>query len=141
MAIKVKSGADSATRFVEQGAAAGGEYTAGVKGSGADWEANAAAAKEIYNAGVQEAISRDAYAKGIREAGAAHFESKASTVGARRFPEGIRAAKSDYQEGVEPFLDVIRGITQTPRRPRGDPGNYRRVEEIGMALRRRKVGG
>lgn len=141
MALKVKEASQSAKKFVQRGAAAGADYVDGIRGSGEDWERNAEAASENWSAGVQEAITRDGFAKGVRKAGAAKFERKALDVGARRFPEGIRESESDYEEGVAPFLDVLRGLTLTPRRPRGDPSNIERVAEVAAALRRKKVGG
>lgn len=141
MSLKVKSASDSATKFIERGAAAGADYTSGVKGAGPDWEANTAAAADSFAAGVQDAISRNAFAKGVTNAGAAKYEKKATEIGSRRFPEGIRAARGDYQANVQPFLDTIAGLTLSPRRPKGDPSNFRRVEEIGMALRKKKLAG
>lgn len=140
MAIKVKDAAASAKKFATRGAAAGKDYEAGVAGSGAAWEANTAAAAETYAAGVQDSISRGAFAKGVKASGGSHFEDKAAGVGARRFPEGIREAEGDYQEGVGPYLDTIKGLTLDPRRPKGDPANYRRSEQVGQALRAKKVG-
>lgn len=139
MGIKVKSGSDAATKFADRGGSAGPDYAAGVKGAGPDWEANTAAAADSFAAGVQDAISRNAFQKGVQRVGGAKYEKKATEVGSRRFPEGIRAAKGDYQNGVQPYLDTIAGLTLTPRRPKGDPSNFRRVEEIGMALRKKKL--
>lgn len=141
MAIKVKDAASSAKKFAQRGAAAGKDYESGVAGSGAAWEANTAAAAENYSAGVTEAIGRGSFARGVKASGAAHFESKAAGVGARRFPEGIRESEGDYQDGVSPYLDVIKNLTLDPRRPKGDPANYRRSEQVGQALRRKKIGG
>jgi len=141
MAIKVKDAVSAAQKFVSKGAAAGADYESGVRGAGPAWQAQTVAASENYAAGVQEAITRNAFARGVQASGAAHYEERAATVGARRFPEGIRAAGPAWQEGTTPFLDVIRNLTLEPRRPTGDPSNWRRSEQVGMALRRRKLGG
>lgn len=141
MAVKVKSASQSADKFVERGAAASKDYESGVRGSGQDWQANALAAKETFAAGVQAAITDGRFEKGVEKAGAAKFEKKALDVGLRRFPEGIRVAKSDFQQNVEPFLEVVRAMTLSPRRMRGDPANWRRSQEVGMALRAKKLAG
>jgi hypothetical protein len=141
MAIDVKDAATSAAKFTQRGAAAAGDYQSGVRGAGAKWQQATGAAAENYAAGVQDAIGRGAFARGVSKAGGAKFETKASTVGARRFPEGIRDAGPAFQEGVQPYLQVIAGLTLPPRRPKGDPANFQRVQVIGEALRRRKVSG
>lgn len=141
MAIKVKDAATSARKFTQRAAAAAPDYQAGVQAAGEDWQRNTAGAAENYNAAVQEAIGRGAFARGVQKAGAQKFATKAASVGARRFPEGVREAGPDFQAGVEPFLSTIAGLTLPPRRPKGDPANFARVQAIGDALRRRKVAG
>lgn len=141
MAIKVKDVGTATSKFTSRAAAAAGDYQAGVQGAGEDWARNAAGAAENYNAAVQEAISRGAFARGVQKAGGAKFAQKAATIGARRFPEGVREAGPAFNEGVQPYLQTIAALTLPPRRPKGDPANFQRVQVIGEALRRRKVGG
>jgi len=140
MALKVADAATGARRFVQRGAAAAQDYAEGVRGAGQDWQAATTAAADNYAAGVQEAITRGAFARGVSMAGASKFESRAATVGARRFPEGIREAGPEWEKNVQPYLATLAGLTLSPRRPKGDPSNFRRAEEVGMALRRRKTG-
>ena len=141
MAIKVKDAATASKKFTQRGAAAAADYQAGVQAAGADWQTNTAASAENYAAGVQEAIGRGAFGKGVAKAGGAKYAGKASTVGARRFPEGVREAGPDFEAGVTPYLQTIAALTLPPRRPKGDPANFGRVQAIGEALRRRKLGG
>lgn len=141
MAIKVKDAGSAAAKFTQRAAAAAGDYQTGVQGAGEDWARNAAASVDNYNAAVQEAITRGAFARGVSKAGGAKFAQRASTVGARRFPEGVREAAPAFQEGVAPYLQVISGLTLPPRRPKGDPANMQRVQAVTEALRRRKVAG
>lgn len=141
MAIKVKDAATSARKFVTRAAAAATDYQTGVQAAGADWQAATSAAAENYNAGVQDAIGRGAFARGVAKTGGAKYATKAGTIGARRFPEGVREAGPDFEAGVTPYLQTIAAITLPPRRPKGDPANFARVQAIGEALRRRKLGG
>jgi len=141
VAVKVTDAATGSRRFAQRGAAAAGDYAEGVRGAGQDWQQGAVAAADNYNAGVQEAITRNAFARGVQQAGASKYEQKATTVGARRFPEGVREAGPAWEQATAPFLQTIAALTLEPRRPKGDPANFRRVEQIGQALRRRKVGG
>jgi hypothetical protein len=137
--IKVKDAATSAKKFATRAAAAAGDYAEGIRGSGGTWQNNSAAAAETYAAGVQDAISRNAFARGVQQAGGAKFEERAAGVGARRFPEGVRAAESDWAAGTAPFLQTIASLNLPPRRPKGDPANYQRSEAVGAALRARKL--
>jgi len=141
MAIKVKSSTEASGKFTSRAAAAAPDYQRGVQGAGEDWQRNTAASEENYNAAVTEAIGRHAFARGVTAAGGAKFAAKAADLGARRFPEGIRAAGPAFESGVAPYLQTIGGLTLPPRRPKGDPANFQRVQVIGEALRRRKVGG
>ena len=127
----------------EPGAVERGRPAAGalVQGAGEDWARQTVASVDNYNAGIQEAITRGAFQRGVQAAGAAKYSQKAATTGARRFPEGVREGGPAFQAGVQPYLTVIAGLTLPPRRPKGDPANFARVQAIGEALRRRKVGG
>jgi len=141
LAIKVKDAASASQKFAQRGAAAASDYAAGVQAAGQDWQANAAASADNYAAAVQEAIGRNAFQRGIQQAGADKFARKASTVGAQRFPQGVRDAQGDWATAAEPFLQTIRNVTLPPRRPKGDPTNIDRVRAVADALRRRKVAG
>lgn len=141
MAIRVKDAATAAKKFADRGAAAGPDYAAGVQGAGSAWQQNTAAAADTFAHGVTEAIARNAFAKGVNAAGGSKYEQRASGIGAQRFGQGVRAAQGSYEQGVAPYLQTIASLTLPPRRPKGDPANFERSQAVGLALRRRKVGG
>ncbi len=141
MALKVKDPAAAANKYGTRGAAAAADYTAGVQGSGGLWQQNTAAAADNYAAAVTEAIGRQAFQRGVQQAGGAKFEQKAGTIGAQRFPQGVREGVPAWQAGAAPYLQTLSGLTLPPRRPKGDPGNLARVQAVTDALRRRKVAG
>lgn len=141
MAIKVKDAAAAATKFVQRGQAAAADYTKGVSTSGDAWAQNTAAASDNYAAGVQEAIARNGFLKGVQKAGPGKFVSAATTKGAQRYPQGIATAGPAWQDGTAPYLQTLAGLTLPPRRPKGDPGNMARVQAVTDALRKKKVGG
>lgn len=141
MATPIKDLADSAAKFVARGSTAGPEYARGVAGAGDKWQRNTTSAEANYEEGVQQAVARKAFGKGVAKAGAAKYEARATTVGQNRFGPGIREAQSAWQEGFAPFHATIGALTLSPRRPKGDPGNIDRVREVTEALRARKVGG
>ncbi len=141
MAIKVKDAAASAAKFAQRGAAAASDYAAGVQAAGQDWQSNTAASEETYNAAMQDAIGRRAFGKGVAKAGGDKYSRRASTTGAQRFPAGVRDAQGDWATNTQPYLDTIRNVQLPPRRPKGDPANFARVQAVGDALRRRKLAG
>ena len=137
--IPVKDAATLAKKFAARAAAAGPEYMAGVTGAGGRWQAGATAAAGAWEQGVSEAAGRGAFAKGVTSSGGGHYEERASTMGARRFPEGVRAAEGAWAEGAQPYLQEIAGTTLSPRGAKGDPRNYDRSRELGERLRAKKL--
>src|SRR3990167_6048308 len=103
-----------------------GEYEAGVKSPKVSWAGAATDAKEAYEQGISDAISRGAREQGIAAAGDAKWQRGAVTKGVSRFGPGVRAAQSDYQQGFAPYQSVISGTSLPPRGPKGDPRNYDR---------------
>lgn len=140
MAIKVKSVERAAEKFLSRASVAGPDYSFGIKDTG-DWDVKAKAGKEAFEAGMADAIARDARTKGIEKAGNAKWQSKAIALGVKRFPEGVRAAKADYIREVGPYLEVIRGLELPPRGPKGSPENFERSRVVGEALRNKKLAG
>jgi hypothetical protein len=110
------------------------DFEAGVKDPGVDWARNTSAAKDSYDAGVQDAIQRGAFSKGVEKAGTERWRGKTVDVGAPRWAGGIRSAQSDYEQAITPVFQVIERTTLPPRGPRGDPKNYQRAEAMGRAL-------
>lgn len=103
------------------------------------WLSNAVAAEAVYKAAVTAAGIEKRFVGGIKKAGAETFVRKVTEVGVDRYPRGIEAAKSDYQEGIAPFLDELAKVDVPERKPRGDPANYKRVEAIGTALNKKRL--
>jgi len=141
MAKKVKAVADAATKFVNRASAAGGDYKTGVSNAGQTWADMTAAAGDTYNAGVQAAIGRNAFQKGVQKAGPGKYQTNASTKGANHYPEGIRSGQAPYQQNSAPYFDALSSIVYPPRRPRGDPANQARSIIVQTTLHTKRVGG
>lgn len=141
MAIKVKDAATAAQKFVQRASAAAADYTKGVAASGDAWAANTAASADTYAAGVQDAIQRNAFGKGVMKAGPAKFVSRSTTLGAQRYPQGVNVAGPAWQDGTAPYLATLSSLNLPPRRPKGDPGNMARVQAVTDALRKKKLAG
>jgi hypothetical protein len=127
-------------KWKNRASAAATDYASGVSAPLRDWATNAAAAEGAWKQGVTDAAARGAFGAGVRKAGTGKWQGKATTLGARRYPEGVAAAEKDYVDAFKPYYDALSKIELTPRGPRGDPRNYDRVKQIGDALRKVKTG-
>jgi|SRR5208337_1601889 len=114
-------------------------YVAGVKAPKTDWATAAAAAAPNFKAAVSAANIQAKFAGGVKAAGTQKWQNKAATLGGDRFGPGVQAAQSDYQAGEDPYLAVIAGVDMSDRKPRGDPSNYQRVQQIGAALTAKRI--
>ena len=123
-------------KWANRSQAAVGEYKKGVTSPRRSWQASATASEGNYEAGIQAAIGRKAYSKGINDVGDAKWKKNAEALGGSRYGQGVSGAQDEYRTGFGPYADVIRSVTLTPRGPKGT--NYGRVQEIGQALQARK---
>jgi len=137
----IKPFARIVAKWAEQTPARAAEYEEGIRSPVRDWQANATAAAEAWEAGVTEAAAQDRFAAGVARAGTQKWQRKALELGTRRWPEGVRAAVDDYRAGFEPYARVIEGVALPPRGPKGDPRNIDRVRAIATALHEAKVRG
>jgi hypothetical protein len=131
---------NSASRWARKAAASGQDYTEGIADPRADWADQTLAAKAAFTQGVQQAIARDGWAKGVSKAGTERWRKRAGQVGPGRFSEGVGLGQGDYAEGVAPYLSKIEQLTLPARGPKGDPRNIQRVAVIATALHELKVG-
>ncbi len=125
-----------AAKWASRSQAAVGEYKKGVAAPRRSWSLGAKASEGNYEAGVQTAIGRKAYGKGVEDAGDGKWKKGADEKGGTRYGSGVAGAVDEYRTGFAPYADVIRSVTLTPRGPKGT--NYGRVQEIGQALEARK---
>lgn len=140
MPIKIKSAQQIARKWAEVTPQRARQWDEGIRATGTDeYVAPAVAAAPTWEQGVQEAAARGAYAKGV-EAKAEKWKRKAIAVGGQRFGPGVRAAEGDQASGFAPYREVIAAQTLPPRGPRGAPGNYDRVRQVGEALHNKRVG-
>jgi len=139
MPIKVKPLADVVKKWVDVTPLRSGYYEAEAGIAGADWEKGATAAAAAYKAGVSSPNIEKMFTGGIRRAGAEKYERKVKAVGASRFGPGVLAAEKDFETGVGPMLDTIRGITLPARQPRGSLANFERVKAVGVELNKKRL--
>lgn len=114
------------------------QYVDGVLNSPVDWAKATAASEGTYEAGVQKAISRKAFGKGVTAAGNQKMKDRVSVHGASRFQAGVATAGPAYEAGFKPYHEVLKRVVLPPRRPRRDPGNLARVQAVTTALGKEK---
>jgi len=139
--VKIKSAAEIARKWATVTPGRSRFWEEAIKAlSPEEWAEAAKAAAPNWEQGVTEAAARGAFAAGV-EAKKERWRRKALTLGPARYGPGVRAAEPDFNTGFAPYRDVIANLTLSPRGPRGAPGNYERVREIGEALHNKRVGG
>ena len=132
--VQVKDLASSAGKWSRNAGAASGEYAANASAAAQRWQTNTVAAKGNFQQAITSAGVPDRYARGVTKAGAGKYSKGITDKGQSRFGEGVGLAQDAWQAGFQAFAQALSGLTLSPRRPRGDRQNYRRVEEVGVRL-------
>ncbi len=115
------------------------EYAAGIANPSRPWAQSTMAAESAYEGGVQKAMARNAFGKGVKKAGDAKWQRKSLTRGVANWGPGVADAEGDYNAGFAPYRDAIAQVTLPPRYARRDPRNLARVKAIVDALIAKKV--
>lgn len=137
----VKDLNSSSDKWARRAGAASSDYAEGVRNPRRSWSDATKSAEGAWKEGVQQAASRGAFGKGVDDAGDSKWQEKSIKLGANRYGPGVQAAQGDWERGFAPYKQVIESTTLAPRGPKGSPQNYKRVQDIGEALHKRKVGG
>ena len=138
-AIAIKSAADIASKWARVTPMRTQDYQEGVENPGKDWKNETKAAEGRYESGVQAAIAKKRFGKGVEEAGTSKWQEKTLEKGTQRWGPGVQGAQSDMAEGFEPYRAVIAGLNLPPKFAKGDPRNIARVTMIAKALHEKKV--
>jgi hypothetical protein len=133
MSLPVKSGDAAASKYKDNAGRAGDAYKSGAVAAASTWAANTQAAAGNFKQAIQASGIDQRFSKGVAKAGAGKFAEKVTAVGGDRYAPGVAAGAADYRSGVDPYLQTMSGLTLAPRKPRGDPSNLKRVEQITSA--------
>jgi len=139
MAIKVKDTSAVAAKYVARAGVATKDYSDGVANAGGDWETGAKNGEQNFVQGVQDAIQRGAYGKGV-SGSASKYVANATKLGATRYGPGVQNGAAAYQAGVQPFLDKLKSLTLPPKGPRRSPQNQARANMVALELGKLKTG-
>lgn len=136
-----KNASTSAVKWAERAASAGAAFGEGARTTVKDQSANAIAAKTLYAAGVQEAISKDRFAKGLQKSGKAGWLKGITEKGEMNYATGVSApsASSAYSQNSGRFDSARNAAASLPRGPKGSPANLGRVGAVVNALRAVKM--
>ncbi len=137
---KIKTAAEIARKWARVTPQRVQDYKEGIEDPSVDWATATKNAEGNYDAGVQKAIQSKQFSKGVTKAGTEKWQKNALQKGPNRFAEGVAISEPEFQQGFEPFREVIAATQLPPRFPKGDPRNIERVKVIAEALRKRKVG-
>lgn len=110
------------------------DYRAGVENPRKDWMTSTAAAESAFESGVQAAIAKKKFGKGVKKAGTETWQRGAIDKGTQRWGPGVAIAAPKYASGFAPYRDAIERTTLPPRYARRDPRNLERVKAIVTAL-------
>jgi len=139
MAIKVKPIDASTTKWQENAGRSAEAFATGALAAADDWAKNTAGAADTFGSAISAPGIKERFRRGVVRAGATKFARKITDVARDRFAPGIAAAVTDYHAGAEPYFATISSLTLSPRKPRGDPANYSRVEQVGKALNAKRL--
>jgi len=110
------------------------DYRAGVSNPRKSWAQATAASEAAYEAGVQQAVAKKRFGKGVKAAGDQAWATGAVEKGTQRWGPGVAMAQDKYMKGFAPYRDAIERCTLPPRYARRDPRNLERVSAVNKAL-------
>lgn len=139
MVISVKPIEASATKWTDNAGRAATEFATNAEAAAETWAGNTARAADTFGQAISAPGIKNRFRTGVVKAGAAKFARKIRDVAKDRFSPGVAAAKDDYKAGAEPYFSTLAGLSLSARKPKGDPANYRRVEEVGKALNAKRM--
>ena len=139
MPLNVKPIDKSTTKWSENASRAAAEFAANAEAAADVWGRNTAAAADNFGQAISAPGIKNRFRAGVVKAGAAKFARKIRDVARDRFGPGVAAATEDYKTGAEPYFSTLAALSLSSRKPKGDPANYKRVEEVGKALNAKRI--
>ena len=139
MPLTVKAIDASTAKWGDNASRAATEFATNAAAAADSWARNTAGAADNFGQAITAPGIKNRFRSGVVKAGAAKFARKINDVAKDRFGPGVSAAKDDYKAGAEPYFSTLAGLSLSGRKPKGDPANYKRVEEVGKALNSKRL--
>lgn len=114
-------------------------YEDGVRAPRRSWAAETAKAEGNFEKGIQAAIARKSFGKGVRRAGDDKWQKNTLEKGPQRWSQGISLSQDAYEQGFAPYAQVIQATNLPERGPKGDPKNIQRVAIMAKNLHDKKL--
>jgi len=113
--VKVKSLDESKKRYVGSTSVVSERYRSGV--SSADWKSKAVSdeAEDLYQAKIQEAMSRRRRQKALEQVSNEEWKSNAINKGAGRIAEGMRQSADKWSRNFSPYHSALQSLELPPR--------------------------
>ncbi len=142
MAIQIKDTGTLSKKFSDRAANAAPDYKSGVSAPRRPWMASAAASEPTWEAGVQDAVSRKAYQKGVNRVGDSKWQTASQVKGADKghYADGVRLAAAAWAAGVGPYLSALATLDPGPKGIKGSSANQQRSIVVQQKLHAIKVG-
>ncbi len=138
-ALKVKPIDASTEKWSDNAGRAADRFAIEAEASAELWATNTVKAADTFGQAISAPGIKERFRRGVAKAGAAKFARKIRDVAKDRFGPGVSFASVDYKDGAAPYYSTLAALTLDARKPRGDPANYRRVEQVGKALNAKRL--
>lgn len=132
--MRVKAMPEITAKWQRVTAQRSGDYQAGVENPRVDWKTATMAAEANYEQGVQAAVGKKRFGKGVSAAGTEKHKAGCISKGVARWPAGVSVAGPEFEKGFGPYRSALEGVTLAPRRARRDPANLTRVSQVVQAM-------
>jgi hypothetical protein len=139
MAIAIKDVGTLQAKYLSRGQGAVNDYKAGINAPKASQSGQAIAAAPRWQQAVQDPNALKRYTTNLQKSGDQGWAAGALGKGANNYPAGIQRGAPKWANNVSPYLQVISGLTLSPKGIRGSQANYQRVADVGNALHAKKV--
>ena len=126
--MKVRDLNRAAQKLQETAAMRVQDYVDGVA-QDTSWAPNTIAAEPAYAEGVQKALQKKAFARGVQRAGQSKYQQGVAETGGPRFAQGVSSAGSKWQQGFQPYAQALAAANLTPRGAKGSEKNAQRMME------------
>lgn len=136
----MKTAQQSAAKFVSRASNASQDYADGAAQTTKDQSAAAIAAKQVYAQGVQAAITRGAFEKGLAKSGKAGWLKGVQGKGKDRYAGGVAESADKYAANSAPFDTARQAAANLPRGLKGSETNFNRSKAVGQALNKVRLG-
>lgn len=123
------SASEAASRLEQSGFNNQDRYSKGVSGKGSLWASRTSASETSWQAGVQDAIAKKKFSKGVSDSGPSGYEQAVTSKGVQNWPTGMQQAGSKYQKKIAKFQPLWDQSLPTPRSNKRSPQNLKRIQD------------